>query len=229
LAPPAAPHSVLGSEDFVSGLATAYQIDAAQPRGSAPLRQCLIAQDNPTILPPDPSAIGGGNPFQGLGRADESAPSRRSQFESLPTGGNFGAGGQSDSATAQSPPLGGFLTPDGFYHPPESVVQDEAKRQKDKDDKNKERTKLPLSPADTPLKKAVLELQLRDYEKCLQSINQALSYDEKNAEAHYLKAVLYVMTRRFSDARSEYETVLRDTTSDDLSRRAKSGLLKLAQ
>ena len=51
----------------------------------------------------------------------------------------------------------------------------------------------------------------------------------KNAEAHYLKAVLYVMTRRFSDARSEYETVLRNSSSADLTRRAKTGLAKLAE
>src|SRR5947209_3401149 len=34
------------------------------------------------IIPPSPDAIGGGNPLQGLGRSDESSPSRRSQFES---------------------------------------------------------------------------------------------------------------------------------------------------
>jgi hypothetical protein len=182
------------------------------------------AISNPTILPPDPSAIGGGNPFQGLGRPDESAPSRRSQFES---GGNVPAGTGSE-ATPENLDQGG-LTPDGIYKPPESVLKEEAEKQKEKEEKDAQRTKLPLTVVDSPLKKAVLHLHLHEYEKCLQSINEALGYDGKNAEAHYLKAVLFVMTRRFTDARSEYETALHNSTSADLTRRAKNGLLKLAQ
>jgi len=36
--------------------------------------------DNPTIIPPHPDAIDGGNPFQGLGRPDDTGPSRWQQY-----------------------------------------------------------------------------------------------------------------------------------------------------
>lgn len=264
------------------------------------------------MIPPDPTAIGGGNPFQGLGRTDDPAPSRRSQFEAMPTsysgsilggsstfptgstfGDNFGsafpaatggspmpaAGGYSNSAfpaatggspfpaangsgafpaaagyagtafpaaggsaesafpaaagytggPAQNTQLDGLLSPDGVYRPPDSVVQEQAKKQKEKEEKDAQRTKIPLGLIDTPLKKAILELQLHEYDKCLDSINQALSMDETNAQAHYLRGVLYVVTRRFSDARMEYETALRYSQSPDLTRRVRVGLEKLSR
>lgn len=51
------------------------------------------------ILPPDPSAVGGGNPLQGLGRPDDPSPARYSQSGS--------SSSQSSSGSGLGSPLGG--------------------------------------------------------------------------------------------------------------------------
>jgi hypothetical protein len=47
---------------------------------SAPQVVPPTGPDNPTILPPHPESVGGGNPFQGLGRPDDTGPARWTQF-----------------------------------------------------------------------------------------------------------------------------------------------------
>jgi hypothetical protein len=56
-----------------------------------------------------------------------------------------------------------------------------------------------------------------------------LRTDSENANAHYLKAVVLVLSRRFSDARNEYLVTLKYSRSAELTNRARVGLSKLAR
>ncbi|MFA7337309.1 MAG: tetratricopeptide repeat protein [Candidatus Obscuribacterales bacterium] len=57
-------------------------------------------EDGPTILPARPDAIGGGNPFEGLGRSDDPNPSRAGDFPELNTSASASA---SADAAPQDP------------------------------------------------------------------------------------------------------------------------------
>lgn len=64
---------------------------AVMPGQSAQAQQVYAG---PTMLPPAPGAIGGGNPYQGLGRSDDPGPSREREY-GFPTynGSGFNANG----------------------------------------------------------------------------------------------------------------------------------------
>jgi tetratricopeptide (TPR) repeat protein len=188
------------------------------------------SSNNARILPADPDAIGGGNPFQGLGRQDDSAQNRRSQFES------------SDPSTSATPPPGSVnpnIPPDLPPAPPTDPIEiqrDKEAKEKELEDQKKEEAKEkanaekpPNSLADTPLKKAILEMHLHNYEQSLTHLDNIIATNPKNAEAHYLKAVIYVLTRKYDAAAAEYQQVLKSAPSPTLSRRAKAGLTKLSR
>lgn len=179
------------------------------------------------IIPPAPDAIGGGNPLQGLGRSDESAPSRRSQFETDPAGSsNPPAGSVNPNVPPELPPA---PTTDPIELQREKEEKEkELEAQKKAEEKEKEReAKLPAAAADTPLKKAMLEMQLRNYDKSLAQLDDIIATNPKSAEAHYLKAVIYVLTRKYDAATAEYNLVLKNDPSPTLSRKARAGLTKL--
>ncbi len=182
--------------------------------------------NEPQILPPSTDAIGGGNPLQGLGRTDDSTPSRRSQFES------------SDPSTA------GSVNPNIPPNLPPEPTSDPIQLQREKEEKEKEleaqkkeeakekgregAAKLPSTMVDTPLKKALLALHLHNYEQSMAELDNIVEANPKNAEAHYLKAVILVLTRKYEAAAEEYHLVLKSAPSPTLSRRARIGLSKLS-
>ncbi len=187
--------------------------------------------NEPRILPPPTDAVGGGNPLQGLGRTDDSTPSRRSQFES------------SDPSTS-TPPAGSFnpnIPPNLLPEPSTDPIQlqrekeekeKELEAQKKEEAKEKEKegaAKSPSTVIDTPLKKALLALHLRNYEQSMAELDSIVETNPKNAEAHYLKAVILVLTRKYEAAAEEYRLVLKSAPSPTLSRRAKIGLSKLSR
>ncbi|CAN5427933.1 hypothetical protein BH10CYA1_BH10CYA1_59570 [soil metagenome] len=181
------------------------------------------------IIPPAPDAIGGGNPFQGLGRPDEPAASRRSQFETDPSGSS------NPSAGSVNPNLPPDLPPAPTTDPIELQREKEEKEkeleaQKKAEEKEKRgEAKSQASAADTPLKKAMLEMHLRNYDQSLSQLDDIIATNPKSAEAHYLKAVIYVLTRKYDAAASEYNVVLKNDPSPTLSRKARAGLTKLAR
>lgn len=194
--------------------------------------------DDAKIIPPAPDAIGGGNPFQGLGRSDEPAPSRRSQFESDPSG-------SSNSPSGSSNPPAGSVNPNVPPDLPPAPTTDPIELQREKEEKEKEleaqkkaeekerekenHSKSSIVAADTPLKKAMLEMHLRNYDQSLSQLNEIIATTPKSAEAHYLKAVIYVLTRKYEAAATEYHLVLKNDPSPTLSRKARAGLVKLAR
>ncbi|MBS1954781.1 MAG: hypothetical protein JST89_11380 [Cyanobacteria bacterium SZAS-4] len=189
--------------------------------------------DDAKIIPPAPDAIGGGNPFQGLGRSDESAPSRRSQFEADP------AGASNPPAGSVNPNVPPDLPPAPTTDPIELQREKEEKEreleaqkkaeEKEREKENGSKSSSSTLAADTPLKKAMLEMQLRNYDQSLSQLNEIIATTPKSAEAHYLKAVIYVLTRKYEAAATEYHLVLKNDPSPTLSRKARAGLVKLAR
>ncbi len=72
-------------------------------------------------------------------------------------------------------------------------------------------------------------MHLRNYDKSLSQLDDIITTTPKSAEAHYLKAVIYVLTRKYDAAASEYNLVLKNDPSTALSKKARLGLTKLAR
>lgn len=70
-----------------------------------------------SILPPRPDAIGGGNPFEGLGRPDDPNSSRMGDFPELNTSASSTAPGSADAAP-QDPNTNPTNTADGIGDTP---------------------------------------------------------------------------------------------------------------
>ncbi|MDP3509500.1 MAG: tetratricopeptide repeat protein [Candidatus Melainabacteria bacterium] len=70
-----------------------------------------------SILPPRPDAIGGGNPFEGLGRPDDPNSSRMGDFPELNTSASSSAPGSADAAP-QDPNTNPTNTSDGIGDTP---------------------------------------------------------------------------------------------------------------
>jgi hypothetical protein len=248
------------SEIAVSALVGFIATVIAQLSGTPGNAQDSTSNQNQTpsnstvrIIPPAPDAIGGGNPFQGLGRSDESAPSRRSQFESssdssgsslLPgSAGSSSSGFPSSSSGFPPGSIPGSVNPNVAPDLPPPPSTDPIDLQREKEEKEKEldaqkkaeekarqNAARPASAAaDTPLKKALLQLQLRNYDKSLTLLDEIITTNPKNAEAHYLKAVIFVLTRKYDAAANEYRLVLKNDPSPTLSQKARTGLTKLAR
>lgn len=258
------------SEIAVSALVGFIATVIAQLSGTPGNAQDSTSNQNQTpsnstvrIIPPAPDAIGGGNPFQGLGRSDESAPSRRSQFESSsdssasslfpgstgssssgfpssPSGFPSSSSGFPSSSSGSIPGSANPNVPPDLPPPPSTDPIDlqrekeekekELDAQKKAEEKARQNAARPASvAADTPLKKALLQLQLRNYDKSLTLLDEIITTNPKNAEAHYLKAVIFVLTRKYDAAANEYRLVLKNDPSPTLSQKARTGLTKLAR
>lgn len=226
-----APFSVQASFKFVRG-ARAFIIATFMTLHAVP----ALAQNmnDARIIPASPDAIGGGNPFQGLGRNDEASPSRRSQFESPdpPSASNSPIGGTAGSTNPSVPP---DLPPAPSTDPIELQRQQEEKEKEleeqkklEAKEKDHERNQK-LAPAiDTPMKKALLEMHLHNYSESLTQLDEILAKSPRDAQAHYLKAVVFVLTRKYEAAEKEYRLVLQSAPSEILTRKARAGLVKLA-
>jgi hypothetical protein len=82
---------------------------------------------------------------------------------------------------------------------------------------------------DTPMHRAVAYLHGRDYAGCLAELDQVLRTSPNNAQAHYMKGVVYVLTRHFSQAAQEYRKAVDISPDSDVGKLARNGLSKLVQ
>jgi tetratricopeptide (TPR) repeat protein len=106
----------------------------------------------------------------------------------------------------------------------------ELEAQKKAEEKDRQNATRPASAAaDTPIKKALLELRLHNFDKSLSQLNEIIATNPKNAEAHYLRAVIFVLTRKYDAASNEYRLVLKNDPSPTLAQKARNGLIKLAR
>lgn len=168
------------------------------------------------ILPADPNAAGGGNPLEGLGRTDDPNPARTpdasmpapdGSSNPPPPDGSMSGDTSSDTTSDTAPAQDGLIPPDSSGDVPKPPS--------------------PAKPANTPLKKALAQIMLGKYDAGLTILNAYIEKNDKDAQAHYLKAVALVMLRQFSLARKEYGLVLKLSPGGELARRAEEGLKKL--
>lgn len=203
---------------------------SVQGSGQAAGTNYSQAQNDVRIIPAAPDAVGGGNPLQGLGRNDENSPSRRSQFESV-------TGGTSAPIAGSTNPN---VPPDLPSAPLDPIQLQREREEKEKqqldakkaEDSEREKEKLRNTPSavvDTPLKKALLQINMHNYPESLIQLDDIIAAQPRNAEAHYLKAVVFVLTRKYDDAATEYQLVLKSDPTPALSSKARTGLMKLAR
>lgn len=82
-------------------------------------------------------------------------------------------------------------------------------------------------PGKHPLGEAINDIKGGRLQDAMNHLNEILQNDQDNANAHYLKAVVSVLTRNFDQAKEEYQETLRLSQNGELTRRAQLGLSKL--
>lgn len=188
---------------------------------------------SPTILPPHEDAIGGGNPFEGLGRPDDPGPSRRDKFDEF---------GNPIAAPASSGSAGGTaaaLTGEGDKAPTDEKEETSGK-EKTEEEKDFFAKSHPghtaatqrqggISIPDPAAKLALDELRSGRYEQALKHLENLARLYPKAYELDYLSAIACVMQHRFDEAEKYYRKVLGGTASAELKSLARRGLLKLGK
>lgn len=203
----------------VSALSTALLLMAALlPPLTLP--QGCLAQ---SILPPRPEAIGGGNPFEGLGRPDDPNPSRIDEVNGVPK--------DTVVTGSEGPPPG----PDG--ESAEDLLK--ANLQKAAEPKAEPRKSLIKSALGGPqppglasmpepaAKLAINELRSGRYEEALKHLKILSHIHPQAPEVDYLMGVACVMLLRFDHAKAHYLKVLQSNAPAELKELARKGLSKL--
>ena len=81
-------------------------------------------------------------------------------------------------------------------------------------------------PAYNPLKDALFNINIGQYQTSIDTLNKLLENDPNNAQAHYIKAVALVFLQKFTQACEEYRKVMAISPNSELSQRAEEGLKK---
>ena len=88
------------------------------------------------------------------------------------------------------------------------------------------RSTAPASAYD-PIREALFEMRMKQYDKALATVNKVLAGNPRHPQAHYVKAVVYVMMRQYGQAAGEYREVLRLVPNSQLGKLAEEGLKKI--
>ncbi|MDQ5963886.1 MAG: hypothetical protein QG625_40 [Cyanobacteriota bacterium erpe_2018_sw_39hr_WHONDRS-SW48-000098_B_bin.30] len=203
----------------VSALSTALLLMACLLPPFA-LAQNSLAQ---SILPPRPEAIGGGNPFEGLGRPDDPNPSRIDEVNGVPK--------DTVVTGSEGPPPG----PEG--ESAEDLLK--ANQPKVKEPKAEPKKSLIKPALDSPqpgglasmpepaAKLAINELRSGRYEEALKHLKILSHIHPQAPEVDYLMGVACVMLLRFDHAKAHYLKVIQSNAPDELKELARKGLTKL--
>jgi hypothetical protein len=178
----------------------------------------------------------GASSFSGLGAASTFGTG------STNLGGGLGSAGSIDSNSSSNTPLPGGIgpapgapdatagdttTPDTNNADLSMPTSAFAKPPASADDMTPSATPSPAI-TDTPMRRALSALRLAKYDQALTMLSQILQSDPGNSQAHYLKAVAFVMTRHYSQAADEYRQCLKLNPAPDIANRARAGLAKLS-
>jgi Flp pilus assembly protein TadD len=85
----------------------------------------------------------------------------------------------------------------------------------------------PAPVAYSPLREACFDINNGKCEPAIAILNRLVVSNPCDARAHYLLAVAYVMTHRYSPAAQQYTTVIKLSPNSQLGSRAREGLAKL--
>ncbi|HEY9869542.1 MAG TPA: tetratricopeptide repeat protein [Candidatus Obscuribacterales bacterium] len=78
-----------------------------------------------------------------------------------------------------------------------------------------------------PIREALFDMRMKQYDKALATVNKVLAGNPRHPQAHYVKAVVYVMMRQYPQAAGEYKEVLRLVPNSQLGKLAEEGLKKI--
>ncbi|GEM_PF-2788129 len=98
-----------------------------------------------------------------------------------------------------------------------------------KEKAKKEEKKQPFTvTAYDPVREAVFELNQKQYNQSLSTLNRLLAANPNHPQARYVRAVVNVMMRNYPAAAQDYREVIRLSPNSDLGRRAAEGLKKIS-
>lgn len=86
----------------------------------------------------------------------------------------------------------------------------------------------PSATESTPIRQAMGLTNLRKYNESISKLKELDARQPNDPQIHYLLAVNYVLTRRYAEARSEYQLVERLAKGTDLAARAAEGIRKIS-
>lgn len=199
-------------------------------------------------MPPRPEAIGGGNPFEGLGRADDPNPSRAGDFPSLntlppdlpandtaPPDPNLP---QANGVIGNTPGAAEALKKAQELAKEEGKSTDEEKSFFDSDKKtdnaktentNSGEANFFKVVPDSPIRSTLVEIREGKYESALNHLSSMFARNPTAIEMQYLMAVSAVMLHRNTEAQAHYKKVLEYKLSPlRLRQMAQRGLDRLA-
>lgn len=189
----------------------------------------------PLILPPREDAIGGGNPFEGLGRPDDPNPSRAEKYQTqTPAAETETAPAASPESSSHNPEreavAGEKPAATAGAKPAETGAKPPPPGEKKKDQSRWKLLSQPKTLASIPdpmVKEALREMQQGRYQDAIKHL-EGLSRLYPNApELDYLMGIACVMSLRFDEARKHYEKVLQSQSPPELHDLARKGLNKL--
>lgn len=181
------------------------------------------------ILPPRPEAIGGGNPFEGLGRPDDPNPSRRDEFENKTSGtgeaANPAAIGGTGTGTDETIVDG---SPGNPPDPTQAAAESQKKNRRSLFESPENSAPKGSQPGASPLAAQALSLmQNGHYEEASRNLEALLHVYPRAPELDYLLGVSLTMSCRFEEAKKHYQLVLDSGAPERLKELARKGLLKL--
>ncbi len=208
------------------------------------LSQAARAQ---SILPPRPEAIGGGNPFEGLGRPDDPNPSRVSDFQTgdisdaSPVDPNL-TNAPNSNPTPPNGAIGNTPGADEALKKAQQLAKEEGDGRSeddgpgsmfasDKSESNnaaREANFFTVVP-DSPIRTTLIDIREGRYEAALNHLQSMYARNPAAIELQYLMGVSSVMLHRNVEAERHYQKVLNDKLAPlRLKQLAQKGLNKLA-
>lgn len=139
--------------------------------------------------------------------------------------------GETPSTASATPPGTDETKPSDAPDEKEKADEDKPKESEEAQEKPKENKadKAEFSTQSySALKDAMFDLNTKKYDQCLEKLNRILARNPNQPDAHYLRAVAYVMLRQYSNAANDYRKVVQLSPNSDLGRKAREGLRKLS-
>jgi Tfp pilus assembly protein PilF len=84
----------------------------------------------------------------------------------------------------------------------------------------------PVNP-NAPIRRALAEIRVKNYDLALTGLDEILASSPDNAQAHYLRAIVFVQTRHYAQASKDYQAAIKLSTDVGLSHLCETGLVKL--
>jgi hypothetical protein len=236
--------------NFVNNVNTAAPTQTPVPPGSQQASAASSMSNFATLAPQQNTSMSAPQKSQSA-KSDQPDSGSKSPFSTASIFDKDVSSGTADSSDASG--AAGTFGTSGSSGSSKSAATGSANRAKSMsdnasdDDSNSNKSKLIPPPPATPLSlgggagtggkaamssplgAAVEQVRLGRLPDALTTINAVLRTDNENANAHYLKAVVSVLSRRFADARTEYLATLKYSHSAELSNRARIGLTKLTR